>query len=271
MTRQETSKNSILKKTKKLSVQFSLNGLSFLSLNDKEAPLFVQEKLEQTTTPEELLLVFEQSLTTNDLDIDKLETVEIHYASTLYTLVPLSLFDEKRSSDYLKFNSKILATDFIAHDLIDSLDMVVVYVPYVNINNFFFDAVGNFSYYHHISKFLHKSAAVFKSKTEDTILINVRDKEFDLVIYSNQSLQICNSYAYQTPEDFLYYILFTFEQLKIKPDKATVQIIGDQFEKSDLFHISEKYINTLVLLDGNFKTITTSQVHHPTQQVLSNL
>ena len=271
MTRQETSKNSILKKTKKLSVQFSLNGLSFLSLNDKREAIFIQEKLEQGATPEELLSLCKQSLVANKLDINALETVEIHYASSLYTLVPLSLFDEKRCSDYLKFNSKILATDFIAHDVIDSIDIVVVYVPFININNFFFDAVGNFSYYHHISKFLHKSAAVFKSKTEDTILINVRDKEFDIVIYSNQSLQICNSYAYQTPEDFLYYILFTFEQLKIKPDKATVQIIGHQFEKSDLFSISEKYINTLIFLDGNFKTMTTSQVHHPTQQVLSNL
>ncbi len=270
MTLQKTNNNSITSNTKKLSVQFSLNGLSFLSPNDKKAFVFFQEKLANNGTPEELLIVFQQLIAKNNIQITRFESVEIHYASSLYTLVPASLFNEKRSSDYLKFNSKILATDFIAHDKIEALDMVVVYVPFMNINNYFFDAVGSFSYFHHISKFLDQSAAIFKSKNTDTILVNVRDEEFDLVIYNKQKLQICNSYAYKTPEDFLYYILFTFEQLKILPEEATVAIIGHQFKQSELYSISEKYIKNIVLLDGNFNVITDNDVHHPTQLVLSN-
>ena len=270
MTLQKTINNSILTNTKKLSVQFSLNGLSFLSFNDKKEPVFIQEKLLQNGTPEALLIALQQSLSDNKIQINSLESVEIHYASALYTLVPVSLFDEKRSSDYLKFNSKILATDFIAHDTIDALEMVVVYVPFMNVNNYFFDAVGSFSYFHHISKLLAHSASIFTSKTVDTLLINVRDGQFDLVIYRNQTLEICNSYSYKTPEDFLYYILFTFEQLKIQPEDATVQIIGHQFKRSDLYTISEKYIKNIVLLDGNFNVMTTDDVYHPTQLVLSN-
>ncbi len=271
MTLQKTSNNNSTHSTKKLSVQFSLNGLSFLSLNGTNTAVFKQEKIAQNGTPEEILLLLQESLEANQIELNTQDEVEIHYASSLYTLVPQSLFDPKRSSDYLKFNSKILATDFIAHDTIDSLDVVVVYVPFININNYFFDAVGSFSYYHHISKLLASSAALFLSKNEETILVNVRDGQFDLIIYKDQTLQLCNSYSFKTNEDFLYYILFTFEQLKIKPENATINVIGYQFKESDLFSISEKYIKNIILLDGNFNVMTTNEVHHPTQLVLSNL
>jgi len=270
MTPQKTINNSITNTTKKLSVQFALNGLSFLSNDGKEAPLFKQENLDQKGTPEELLYLLQQSLEENNVALNSVDVVEIHFASVLYTLVPKSLFDEKRSSDYLKFNSKILATDFIAHDTINALDLVVVYVPFMNINNYFFEAVGSFSYFHHISKLLEQSASVFKTKNEDAILINVREEQFDLVIYKDHKLQICNSYTFKTSEDFLYYILFTFEQLKIKPEDAKAQIIGHKFKDSALYLLTEKYIGTIILLDGNFKELTENEVHHPTQIVLSN-
>ncbi|EDM44095.1 hypothetical protein SCB49_10907 [unidentified eubacterium SCB49] len=270
MTQQKTNNNSSTNTIKKLSVQFSLNGLSFLSLNDKEEVKFVYKKLDHKGTPEELLMLLQQSLENQQIQLGTLENAELHYASTLYTLVPTALFDEKKSSDYLKFNSKILATDFIAHDTIPALDLVVVYVPFININNYFFEAVGSFSYYHHISKLLEKSATRYKNKNEETILVNVREEQFDLIIYKDHQLQLCNSYTFKTSEDFLYYILFTFEQLKIKPEHATVQVIGHQFKQRDLYAISEKYIKTITLLDGNFNELTNSETPHPTQLVLSN-
>lgn len=270
MTLQKTSNNSTHTTAKKLSVQFSLNGLSFLSLNDnKEVSLFVQKSLENKTTPEALLLLFKEALLENQLSLSKFEQAELHYASNLYTIVPQSLFDEKRSSDYLKFNSKILATDYIAHDIIEALEMVVVYIPFVNINNFFFDVVGSFSYYHHITKLLEKSAELYLAKSEETIIVNVRDNQFDLIIFKNQKLQICNSYSFTTNEDFIYYILFTFEQLKIDPAKTSIRVIGHQFKKSELFTISEKYIKEVILLDGNFNEITNDEVYHPTRLVLA--
>jgi len=270
MTPQKTSNNNSIE-IERLSVQFSLNGLSFLCSNTNKEPLFYQEKLNQNSTPEELLVLLKASLSKKNIILDKVEKTQIHYASTLYTLVPKSLFDEKKSSDYLKFNSKILANDFIAHDVIDTLNLVVVYIPFVNINNFFFDAVGTFSYYHHITKLLEQSAKSYASKSERTTIVNVRDGQFDLIIYSDQKLQLCNSFSFVTNEDFIYYILFTFEQLKIDPATASIHVIGHQFSNSDLCIISEKYIKEVICLDGNFNEIKKDEAQHPTQLVLANI
>ena len=52
-------------------------------------------------------------------------------------------------ADYLKFNSKILKSDFIAYDDIRHNEAVNVYVPYVNINNFIYEHFGSFTYRHY--------------------------------------------------------------------------------------------------------------------------
>ena len=51
------------------------------------------------------------------------------------TLVPDELFDENTLNDYLKFNTKILETDYLTFDHNESLGIHTVYIPYVNINN----------------------------------------------------------------------------------------------------------------------------------------
>ena len=52
-------------------------------------------------------------------------------------------------ADYLKFNSKILSNDYITHDDLAQGDIVNVYVPYVNINNFIYDTYGAFEFNHY--------------------------------------------------------------------------------------------------------------------------
>ena len=65
--------------------------------------------------------------------------VSVVYSTPIYSLIPIVLFDETKSIEYLKFNSKILANDYVAHDLLEDIGVAVAYVPFMNINNFFFD------------------------------------------------------------------------------------------------------------------------------------
>src|SRR5690554_2203679 len=81
--------------------------------------------------------------------------VSLVYATNLYSLVPSVLFDETKASEYLKFNSKILANDYVTYDTVEEKGIKVVYVPFVNINNWFFEKYGSFSYYHAITVFLN--------------------------------------------------------------------------------------------------------------------
>jgi hypothetical protein len=57
------------------------------------------------------------------------------------------LFDENYLGLFAKY-TKVFETDFFAFDSLSNYDINVVYIPYVNMNNFFIDKFGTFDYKH---------------------------------------------------------------------------------------------------------------------------
>ena len=223
------------KSNNRLSVQFSLSGLSFLVINrNSEKEVFYTKKYyTHPRSPEELLI----EMTSIIKDYEELQEdfgeVSIIYATTLYALVPTPLFDEKMASEYLKLNSKILATDFVAFDTLENQDITIVYIPFININNYLFERFGKFKYHHATSLLLRYILNVEKHSITPKLYINLSNGLFDILIINNGDLILCNSYEFKTPEDFIYYILFCLEQLKLNPDTIDCVLSGE-IEESDL-------------------------------------
>ncbi|MCW9036571.1 DUF3822 family protein [Altibacter sp.] len=223
-----------------------MTGLSFLVSNsDTKEPIFYTEKKFATPrTPEELLLELEQFFSENK-ELESSLVITLIYATNVYAPVPLSLFDETKASEYLKFNSKILANDYISHDALESAGTVIVYIPFVNINNYIFDRFGSFQYYHATTVLLRSFLASEKHTRDAKVFVHVTETHFDLLVLKDGALQLCNSYSYRTPEDFVYYILFCFEQLKLNPETVPVTFFGSISEESDLFQIVYQYIRNV--------------------------
>lgn len=242
-----------------------MNGLSFLIKNpESETPVFFIEKiLDHSTTPEELLMDIETIMFKNDSLNEAFSEVSVIYSTPIYSLVPASLFDETKASEYLKFNSKILANDYMAHDIIENQDIVVVYVPFMNINNFFFEKYGSFSYYHSTTILL-KTILEKEKYTLPKMYLHFQKNSFDCIILKNGELQLCNSYTYKTPEDFIYYSLFCMEQLNLNPENLTVLLFGEIEKDDDNFKIAYTYIRNLEFLDSNFsiKTLNDDRPHN---------
>lgn len=239
MTHRETDFSKI--KHQKLSVQISLNGLSFLVTGENdEQVLYENEKWSYATTPFELLSELEKLL--NKLPQESSFTqIDIIYATPIYTLVPKLLFDERKASEYLKFNSKILVNDYISHDHLEALNLMVVYVPLMNINNALFEKLGSFDYYH-LATILLKTFYRIHDKTETRVFVHVRESSFDCVVFKKDGLELCNSYPYSTSEDFLYYLLFMMEQLQLNPDEIPISLCGEIQENDDLHKFLYNYI-----------------------------
>jgi hypothetical protein len=47
--------------------------------------------------------------------------------------------------------------------------------------------------------------------------VHFSEGHFEIIVIQNQKLLLFNSFDYQTPEDFIYYVLFTAEQLSLNP------------------------------------------------------
>ncbi len=231
----------------------------------KEAVYFSEKKFTSQYTPQEILLEIKKEIETNEI-INQCYEVSIIYANTTYTLVPDSLFDKNRLSEYLKFNSKILSGDYLAYDTLALQKLHIVYVPFININNYLFETFGSFQYYHAATILLQYVLEKEPSNSTTRAYIQVYTNHFDLVILKDGALVLCNSYTYRTPEDLAYYVLFALEQLDLTADVIETKVLGDIEENDPNFAMLYTYIRNIAVLEVvNPLTITQRKPH---QQLL---
>jgi len=248
---------------KDLSIQIRLSGLSFCILNRSTNTIerLQHMQLEKKATPFELLNQLKTIIESNADFNQTFDTVLCIYQNELSTQVPNSLFNKNHLADYLKFNAKILKTDFIDYDTISINDSVNVYVPLVNVNNYLFDTFGSFIY-KHASTILIESVLQNSSKHDGIALyINVSHLHFEMLAAKNNELVFYNTFAYNTKEDFIYYILFSIEQLKLDPETVKIYLSGQIDKNDDLFNIVYKYVRFVDFLEPvcNYQFNTTKQ------------
>ncbi len=227
-----------------MSIQLGLSGLSFCVLQKDTNTITALKQITfgKTLTPFEALDYLKTIFNTEAALKQAFKTVTLIHDNALATLVPKPLFKEEAMADYLKFNTKILKSDFIAHDYIASNDSVNVYVPYVNTNNYIFDTFGSFTF-KHVSTILIESVLQLEKNSKNVkVYVNVSSKHFEIVVVDKGRLLLYNSFTYSTKEDFIYYILFTTEQLGLNPELFELIFIGDIDNKDDLYAITYKYV-----------------------------
>jgi len=255
MTKQIVKKKTINKNIevtskRKLSIQFSLDGFSFCTTNThNEVIEFSSYYFSKTKNSPELILEKLQDIFKKEKSLQyDFETVTVIHQNNLNTLVPNEYFKKDALKSYLKYSIKTIATDLITFDELDFMNSKNVYVPYVNINNFLFQNFGEFEYKHYSSVLLEK---LFSIATNDICCyIHVSKSTFDIVIIKNSNLQFFNIFEYKTKEDFMYYVLFTLEQLDLSTEETLVSILGDMEEDSDLFRLMYTYIRNIDFLSS---------------------
>lgn len=236
---------------KKLSIQVSLNGLSFCCFDTLNNTVisFSEVNFANVNKNSKIEDLFADAFQNHPELRESYDTILVIHNNNLSTFVPEPLFDENFLGSYLQYNTKVFETDFFAFDEIANHQMNAVYIPYVNINNFFIDQFGAFDYKHASSILVSKVLIASKNKDEKKMFVHISSGHFEIIIVQNQKLLLFNSFDYNTPEDFIYYILFTAEQLNLNPENFPLEIIGTIDTESDYFKIAYKYIRNVSLID----------------------
>ena len=238
----------------KLVIQVSLNGLSFAcfdTLTNKPTRLqnIPIESFHKNMKIEDLFAESFKNFPELQAGYDE---INILHNNNLSTFVPFGLFDEDYLGSYLQFNTKVFETDFFTFDPLEKYEMNHVYIPYVNMNNYFIDQFGTFDYKHANTILVKKLLDVSKNNEESQLFVHVSDTHFEIVVIQNQKLQLYNTFEYKTPEDFIYYILFTAEQLHLNPESFKLELLGKISEYDSLYKIAYKYVRNTNLFDVSF-------------------
>ena len=247
MTKKEI--NNDIENYYKLSIQVSLNGLSFCIVDTIANTIkeFKRRSFGKELSPYELQKELKQLFRESNIEGYSFSEVVVIHKNNLFSLVPKPLFDTAELANYLKFNVKILANDLVEYDEIDSYDLVNVYVPFVNINNYIYDLFGEFEFMHHGTVMVQSLLNSYSNGNETICYVHVSDNQMDITVLAQKQLLLFNSFQYKTKEDFIYYLLFTLEQLKLDTETVKIRLFGEVDMRDELYNIAYEYIQHISL------------------------
>jgi hypothetical protein len=247
-----TNKAITEKKFKRLSIQVSLDGLSFCASDTVNKDILEVKQISFSDFPKNFSI--ENSLWKSFMEFDALtaqyDEIAVLHENNLNSFVPEALFDENYKGSYLQYNTKVFETDFFTYDQLKNHEMVNVYVPYVNINNYLIDQFGSFEYKHFGSLLVEGLLKKSPKSVPPLMYVHVAGTHFEIIIIQNQKLQLYNSFEYQNADDFLYFILFTAEQLHLNPDDFNLVLLGQIKEGDSLYNKLYEYVRNVTFLEA---------------------
>ena len=217
-----------------------MDGLSFVIFDTAENK-FVALKhyhISEKNIPLETLLIELQEK--ESWNLDEFKNVNIVIDNNFNTFVPKDYFQEESKDSYLSLlnikNPNILTDDISEHKIVnvyssqDKLDFL---------NN-------NVKIYHSSSILVKKLMKEFSDRNPETrAFVNVKNNSYELIILNNDKLIFHNYFNFSTKEDFLYFILFTFDQLNIDNESIPLYFMGFIEEKSSVVELCSRYIRNI--------------------------
>ncbi len=238
---------------RKLSIQVGLNGLSFCVTDSIDHKIVAFEKVGFKTqaTPYLMLKELKAKLDGIEMMEKSFSQVMVIHKNNMFSLVPKALFHEDELPNYLKFNAKIMANDLLAYDEIPNQELINVYIPYTNINNYIFDLFGAFEFKHSGTVLISTLMGQGRMSKEPICYLQVSEKEIEMMVVSQKNLLLYNQFEYGSPEDFLYYLLYGLEQLELSPEKVQIKMFGAIEEGDPIFELCHRYVEHLSVFVPN--------------------
>ena len=206
----------------------------------------------ENITPQKQVDFITKQFETNELLKNSFNKINVTHSNNLSTFVPLPFFKEDHLSEYLQYNLKVLENEFIAYDTIESAEIATVYIPFVHLNNYLFDKFGSFEYKHSSSVLVESLLKETLANDKTHFFVNVETGIFQIVVLKNKKIEFFNTFNFKTKEDFIYYILFTAEQLSLNPEEFLLSFLGDIEKESELYEITYKYIKNINFFQPNY-------------------
>ncbi len=133
----------------------------------------------------------------------------------------------------------------ILSNKIDDPDAFLLFAEFTSftdlIRNFFPDAQAC----HHIKPLLRHASHERKNTTGYYIHIHIERDFFNLIVFDNNSLKLCNTFVYRNISDILYYVLNVFKNLDINQEE-TIHFSGQTGKYDDLTSNFSIYIRHVI-------------------------
>ena len=225
-----------------LSIQLGIYHFSYCLLNTttftydyvKKYPLTFKENTATEIT----------EIITNDAILKaEFSSQSVAFVNFPSTLVPDRLYIKEEAETLLSFNTKVNGT-VLTDNIVSQKAHLIYSVPesiLTIVSNFFPKA----KYKSQESILIEQYIQLNTEKKKAYLYLN--EQKVGITIFNGDKLIFNNSFKYTNKEDLLYYVLFSFEQLKLSPDSIDVTVFGTVEDTDESFILMYEYIKNIKL------------------------
>jgi|SRR5690554_635562 len=165
-----------------------------------------------------------------------------------FSLVPSPLFSADASKDYLQLSHRDTRLQMsYHHNTIESANTTIVFAIPEQLLQLIKRHFTTYQLFHFSSPLIEYSE-INKPAIKEQLQLHIQKHHFEAISYKLGKLRFFNSFTYKTEEDFIYYLLYVMEQLKIDREKVPLQLYGEFEESASLYKTLYKYVKQLNIL-----------------------
>jgi hypothetical protein len=172
-------------------------------------------------------------------------SVRFAYDSFRSTLVPEALFDAANIRSYIEFNHPPENEDLVLSDTLKNLDIRNIFLMPGALKKMLEGYYPKIQISHHSSALLESLVVQFKNESKPKLVLHISLTHFEIILIEGKHLRFYNTFRHQTTEDFIYYLLFVCEQLKLNPETLELVLIGEVEKSSAIYSILQKYVRNI--------------------------
>lgn len=231
--------------TYSLSIQIALDGFSFCvfdPVRDKFIALY-HKSINRLDSIEEYCASIEKFVNTETIFTRKFKKVKVLYNSDNFSFVPTPFYDKSNNEKYLSLTSDVKSSEKLFTNILSNVDAVCVYTIEDKVIDTCLELFPNSRFYHQSVPAIETSLVTYKNKTKiHKVIVDVSSQKIDLLVVKGRKLILFNSFNYKSDEDFSYFILLIYEQLKLSAEETELIFMGEIDKKDSTFTLIKKYI-----------------------------
>ena len=228
----------------RLTIQFSLGGLSFALLDATTQTLIALEcyQSDLLTDSDDLFRALERALESKGLNNKAFQSVTSLIDNRYSTLVPKVLFNEADAAKYLDFGFQIPEGYTIVSEPLTSMPCHHVFAFPKDLHDKLQSKWKEVKITHSSCVFLDN---MMQNGVDTGVFVQVRNRDFDMLIKKEGNLLFFNNFKFNTKEDFAYFLLFAMEQNGCSGQDTPVCFSGLIRPASDIIDLCGRYVKDI--------------------------
>ncbi len=158
----------------------------------------------------------------------------------------------------VQFDYKALEKENLMQDTVIGIDAKNLFLPFKTGAVLLENQAISYTHRHAGSLFIEKILRLAPNENTFQVFLYIEKNQLVVLALKNKEVLLYNHFTFINEQDFIYYVLFCLEQLKLNPDSVPLYVLGDCDKDSSLFQMGYTYVRNIKLfkeaLDGENNT-----------------